>query len=133
MGLIPNPKEFQDEWFEVAHRVVRRIAQEPEILAMKEDYKAHKALTLEQRSQFISVANKVKGVVMHEIYGPEGSEDSAAFTKRWRTWYDTKGVVSADQGERRLTNEEHIVYSSTPDAEEFFLNLEKIDHEASSQ
>lgn len=118
-----STNEFQAEWFELARKVVARIAADPAIADMRAYYAAHGSLTLEQRSEFVAVANRVKTAVMHEAYGPEGSPEFEEFTARWRHWYDTKGVSSTDQGDRRLTNEEHIVYSSTPDAEEFFSNL----------
>ncbi|MBP9686922.1 MAG: hypothetical protein KBD66_03955 [Candidatus Doudnabacteria bacterium] len=115
--------EFQAEWFELAKDVVARIAADPAVAEMRAYFREHGSLTLDQRSEFVAVANRVKSAVMHEAYGPEGSTGFEEFTRRWRHWYDTKGVSSTDQGDRRLSNEEHIVYSSTPDAEEFFANL----------
>lgn len=118
-----STNEFQAEWFELAKKVVARIAADPAVAEMRAYYAEHGSLTLEQRSEFVAVANRVKTAVMHEVYGQEGSPEFEEFTARWRHWYDTKGVSSTDQGDRRLSNEEHIVYSSTPDAEEFLSNL----------
>lgn len=123
MDATPKSEKFALEWFDFAKQVVDRIALDPEILAMKEDFLKDRRLSLEQRSQFIAIANRIKYEVMYENYGDEGTDTFMRFTERWREWYDTKGVVSNSQAGRRLTNEEHIVYSSTPDAEEFFMNL----------
>jgi hypothetical protein len=119
-----NIHMFATEWFALAKTIVERIGQDPEIIAMRKDYQEKGQLTLDQRGQFIAVANRIKGEVMHGEYGPDGSDTYKQFTERWRHWYDNKGVVSNSQVGRRLTNEEHIVYSSTPDAEEFFRNME---------
>jgi hypothetical protein len=97
---------------------------------MHKEFRASGQLSFEQRSQFIAITNRVKSEVIHETYGPDGSEGYLAFKARWRYWYDTKGVVSTYQGDRRLTNEEHIIYSSTPEAAEFFLNFEYAEDEA---
>lgn len=125
MSPDPSTNEFQAEWFDLAKKVVARIAADPVIAGMRASFTEHGSLTLEQRSEFVGVANRVKSAVMHEVYGPEGSSEFEEFTRRWRHWYDTKGVSSTNQGDRRLSNEEHIVYSSTPDAEEFFSNLQE--------
>lgn len=121
----PKVQEFESEWFKFATVVVNRIAQDPEIVPMRELYKSGGKLSFEQRSQFIAVANRVKMAVMHETYGADHSEDFEKFKERWKHWYNHKGVVSTGQIGRRLSNEEHIVYSSTPEAEEFFINIEK--------
>lgn len=121
----PKVNDFESEWFEFATNVVNRIAQDPEIVPMWDFYKAGNKLSLEQRSQFIAAANRVKMAVMHETYGLDSSESFEAFKERWKHWYNHKGVVSTGQIGRRLSNEEHIVYSSTPEAEEFFINMEK--------
>lgn len=125
MVLPSETQAFQEEWFNLAKVIVARVAADPEIVAMYDDFKASKSLTFEQRSQFIAITNKVKGQVLHETYGPEESDSFKQFQARWRNWYDTKGVTSALLGDRRLTNEEHIVYSSTPEAVEFFINIER--------
>lgn len=121
----PKVQDFESEWFEFATKVVNRIAKDPEIVSMWDLYKAGNKLSLEQRSQFIAVANRIKMEVMHETYGVDASESFETFKERWKHWYNHKGVVSTNQIGRRLTNEEHIVYSSTPEAEEFFINMEK--------
>lgn len=125
MSENPDLEDFAAEWFNVAKTVVQRIGEDPEIVAMREHYQANGAVTMENRSSFIAIANRIKNAVIAELYGPKGSDQFAVFHKRWRHWYDHKGVISPGQAGRRLTNEEHIVYSSTPEAEEFFRNMEK--------
>lgn len=124
MNPSPDSEKFAQEWFDLAKKVVDRIALDSEILEMKKDFLAHKNLTFEQRSKFISIANRIKYEVMHELYGADGTDSFVQFSDRWREWYNSKGVVSNSQLGRRLTNEEHIIYSSTPEAEEFFRNME---------
>ncbi len=116
--------KFAQEWFNLAKKVVDRISLDSEIKEMKKDYLANKSLSFEQKSRFIAISNRVKYEVMHELYGAEGSESFNQFSDRWRDWYNSKGVVSNSQLGRRLSNEEHIIYSSTPEAEEFFRNME---------
>ncbi len=132
MTSDPKTNAFEAEWFDLAKKIVSQIAADPEIMEMRASFAETHTLTFEQRSQFVSIANKVKAAVMHEVYGAEATPEFEEFKERWRNWYDNKGVTSTNQGLRRLTNEEHIVYSSTPDAEEFFSNLEHTTSEASS-
>lgn len=118
-----DSQKFAAEWLDVARQIVARIYQDEVVQRLHEEYVAHGSFTLEQRSDFIAIANKVKGAVLHELYGPDGSASFEEFQARWRNWYDHKGTLP--QENRRLTNEEHIIYSSTPDVEEFFSNFDR--------
>lgn len=123
MSTSTEPKQFKDEWFELAKVIAERIYADSEVQHLRQSFEANKKLTFEERSNFITIANRIKYEVIHETYGPDGSESFNEFKKRWRDWYDNKGVISTSQAGRRLTNEEHIIYSSTPEAEEFFINF----------
>ena len=124
MHASPDTVKFAEEWFDLAKKVVERIALDSEIMGMKKDFLAHKSLSLEQKSRFIAITNRIKYELIHELYGADGTDSFIKFSLRWREWYDSKGVLSDSQFGRRLTNEDHIIYSSTPEAEEFFRNME---------
>ncbi|MBL8031178.1 MAG: hypothetical protein JNK33_02545 [Candidatus Doudnabacteria bacterium] len=118
-----DSQKFAAEWLDVAQQIVARIYAEEAVQRLHESYATHGSFTLEQRSDFIAIANRVKSTVLHELYGPEGSSSFQEFQLRWRNWYDHKGTLP--QENRRLTNAEHIIYSSTPDVEEFFSNFDR--------
>lgn len=118
-----DSQKFAVEWLDVAQQIVARIYTDEVVQRLHEDYVAHGAFSFEQRSDFIAIANRVKGEVLHELYGPDGSTSFQDFQGRWRNWYNHKGTLP--QENRRLTNEEHIIYSSTPDVEEFFSNFDR--------
>lgn len=118
-----DSQKFAAEWLEVAQQIVAKIYQDEVVQRLHEEYAAHGSFTLEQRSDFIAIANRVKGTVLHELYGSDESPSFVEFQGRWRNWYDHKGIHP--QENRRLTNEEHIIYSSTPDVEEFFSNFDR--------
>ncbi len=123
MSHDADPKIFEREWFDLAEQIVKRISEDGLIQELNRVFKTNGSLTLEQRSDFIAIANRIKYEVIHETYGEDGSSSFIQFRDRWRHWYNHKGVASTAQAGRKLTNAEHIVYSSTPDAEEFFKNV----------
>lgn len=117
-----DPKKFEEQWFALAEVVCQRIYNVPEVKAMKARIAGSGHLTLEESSDFISIANRVKYEVIYEMVGPKTSSTYAAFEQAWRNWFDHKTRTSEQLAGHKLTNAEHIVYSSTPDPEEFLLN-----------
>lgn len=119
MSLTEENQSFENEWLEVAKEICRRILDVSEIKAMKEHLKTTGFLSVEERSAFIGVANKVKYDVIYERYGKPGTQTFEEFNARWKAWFNDKDGDTVSHWGKRLTNEEHIIFGSTPDPEEF--------------
>lgn len=119
MALTAENKKFEDEWLIVAKEICHRILEVPEIKAMRDSLKSTGFLTVEQRSAFIGVANKTKYDIIYEKYGKPGTDTFEEFNARWKAWFNDKDSDTVSHWGRRLTNEEHIIFGSTPDPEEF--------------
>lgn len=124
-----NSTEFEQKWFELAERICLRIYQQPEVKEMRKRFKAGERLTEEERSNFIAIANRVKYEVIYEEYGQQGTQEFEHFRQQWKYWFNHKEGTSDQLHGRRLTNAEHIVYSSTPDPEEFLSNGKFLDEQ----
>lgn len=122
MGAPFDSDEFQKQWFALAEDICKRIYDEPAIQELKDHFKNGQRLTPEERSSFISTANRVKYEVIQERYGKMGTAEFAEFEKAWKHWFNNKKGTSEQLNGRRLTNAEHVVYSSTPDPEEFLAS-----------
>ena len=114
--------QFEEQWLKIAEEVCSRILVVPEIQTMRERVKAGVILTPEDRSDFISISNRVKYEVIHELFGLYGTDGFKVFREAWKHWFNNKNAPKFQLEHRRLTNAEHIVYSSTPDPEEFLTN-----------
>lgn len=123
MQVSHDSTTFEKDWFTLAEKVCQHIYEQPNIQAMVEQFKAGKRLTEDERSDFISTANRVKYEVIYAEYGEKGSETFEEFKTAWKHWFNNKKGTSEQLNGRRLTNAEHIVYSSTPDPEEFLSNF----------
>lgn len=122
--IMQNSNEaFESEWFMLAEKVCERIYRQPEIQEMKNHFTKDGRLTEAERSNFIAIANRVKYDVIHEQFGDKGSQEFEEFRKVWLHWFNNKKGTSEQLHGRRLTNAEHIVYSSTPDPDEFMSNF----------
>ena len=119
MALTPDNHAFETEWLEVARDICRKILENPEVKQMKESLKASGFLTVEQRSSFIGVANKIKYDVIYEKYGKPGTDTFEEFNVRWKAWFNNKDGETVNHWGKKLNNEEHIIFGSTPDPEEF--------------
>ncbi len=119
MALTPENQSFENEWLQVAKEICRRILELPEIQNMRETLKAAGFLTVEQKSTFVGIANKVKYDVIYEKYGKPGTNTFEQFNARWKCWFNDKDGDTVSHWGKRLTNEEHIIFGSTPDPEEF--------------
>lgn len=124
MQASMDASEFEKAWKELAEVVCLRIYKEPEVQEMKKTFDAKHSLTYEQKSAFISIANRIKYEVIHERFGADGSPEYEAFKKAWEHWFDNKQTTSKQFEGRRLTNAEHVLFSSTPNPEEFLSNFE---------
>lgn len=118
-----DTQTFETLWVELAQQICHSIYAEPEIQEMKIRFQSKGMVTLQDRSDFITIANRIKYKVIHEIFGPQGSEGYKKFQNAWQHWFNTKTVPKFQTEHRQLTNAEHIVYSSTPSPEEFLVNV----------
>ena len=112
---------FEKEWIELSKKICERIYAEPSIQEMKSRFQSSGIVSSQDRSDFITVANSVKNRVIAELFGPESSEEHKKFKEAWQHWFNTKTAPRFQLENRKLTNAEHIVYSSTPSPEEFWL------------
>lgn len=119
MATNPVNLEFEKEWMALAKQVCQQILEVPEIKNMKEYLKKNGFLTVEQRGEFIGVANKVKYDLIYEKYGKPGTATFEEFNTRWKAWFNDKDSDAVSHLGKHMTNEEHIIYGSTPDPEEF--------------
>lgn len=118
-----DAQKFELEWRALAEQICLRIYQTPEVQAMKADFDANGRLSFEQKSRFIAIANEIKYEAIYEKYGVKGSDGFKNFTRHWQHWFENKGLPGEEQQNRKITNSEHIIYSSTPDPEEFIANF----------
>lgn len=118
-----DTRMFEAQWTELARQICQRIYAEPEIQQMKFRFQNSGVVSLQDRSDFITIANLVKYKVIHEIFGAEGSQGYTKFQEAWQHWFNTKTAPKFQLEHRKLTNAEHIVYSSTPSPEEFLINV----------
>lgn len=125
MDIQDNAAAFEQQWFSLAETICEHIYGQPNIQEMAARFREGKRLTSEERSEFISTANRIKYEVIHERFGDKGTEEFEQFRQAWKHWFNTKKGTSEQLNGRRLTNAEHIVYSSTPDPEEFLANFSK--------
>lgn len=119
MALTAENQAFEEEWIGVAKEIAKRILELPEIKELKNNLNNNGFLSVEEKSQFIAITNKVKYDVIYEKYGKPESDTFEKFNQRWKAWFNNKGTESESRWGKKLTNEEHIIFGSTPDAEEF--------------
>lgn len=119
MPLSTENQEFEKTWLADAKEICQRILDNSEIKTMKDSFRATGFLTVEQQSAFIGVCNKIKYDFIYEKYGQSGTPEFEQFNARWKAWFNDKGSDTVSHWGKRLTNEEHIIFGSTPEPEQF--------------
>lgn len=116
--------QFENEWTDLATQICRAIYHHPRVEELKAALTKNGFLTLEEKSDFINLSDKIKYEMIYSKYGPEVSQGYKDFSEAWKQWFQFKGVSSAkDRGQRNSVD--HILYGSTPDPVEFLMNFEK--------
>jgi hypothetical protein len=115
--------EFEQNWTELGVEICQAIYIDPEIQKLKNSLQKNGFMTLEEKSQFIDICDRVKYEVIYEKYGAEGTEGYKDFSKSWEEWFQKKGVESSKERGQR-SSVDHILFGSTPDPAPFLLHFE---------
>ncbi len=116
--------KFEQEWYELAREICLNIYQGPQIQELKKHLQEEGFLSLEEKSVFINICDKVKYDLIFQKYGPEGSEGYQRFSDAWKEWFRAKGVESK-KGKAQKTIVGHIMFGSTPSPVEFLTKFEE--------
>ena len=115
--------DFEKEWTELGVEICHAIYKNPRVKELKTSLQKNGFLTLEEKSDFINISDKIKYEIIYAKYGPEGSEGYKKFSEAWKDWFQLKGVGSSkERGQRNSVD--HILFGSTPDPAEFLTNFE---------
>lgn len=114
---------FENEWRKLSIRICQAIYTNREAQNLKNSLQKNGFLSVEEKSQFIDICNRLKYEVIYSEYGNEESAGYADFSKLWREWFQNKGVES-EHSKGQRDSVEHVMFGSTPDPEKFLLNFE---------
>jgi len=116
--------EFDEQWNLLGKEICQAIYNNSRVGEIQRSLQKNGFLTLDEKSEFINLSDKIKYEVIYSKYGPEGSDGYIKFSEAWKNWFQTKGVSSSkDRGQRNSVD--HILYGSTPDPVEFLSNFER--------
>jgi len=120
----PNFEIFDAQWIQLGREICQAIYTNPEIQNIKHNLQKNGFLTLEEKSRFIDLCNKIKYDVLYKTYGEEGSKGYKQFSESWNDWFQKKGVESKNNRGQR-SSVDHILFGSTPDPAPFLLHFEE--------
>jgi hypothetical protein len=116
--------EFDKQWLELGKEICLTVYNNPRVAEIKKSLQKNGFLTLEEKSEFINISDRIKYEVIYCKFGPEGSEGYKDFSEAWKNWFQKKGVESShNRGQRNSV--EHILFGSTPDPVQFLNNFEQ--------
>jgi hypothetical protein len=125
---MENPNQaivkFEQEWRELASEICQKIYTTKEAQGIKHQLQKNGFLSLEEKSAFIDLCDKVKYDVIFSKYGKEDSEGYGDFSESWKQWFQQKGVESENNRGQR-SSVDHILFGSTPEPEKFLLHFEE--------
>ena len=123
MNKDSNFEAFNKEWLELGKEICQAIYTDPSVQKIKHALQKNDFLSLDEKSEFINICDKTKYEIIYAKYGGEDTEGYKKFSKNWESWFQEKGVGSAEnRGQRNSV--EHILFGSTPDPEQFLLHFE---------
>jgi len=118
-----NFQTFDAEWVDLAKEICQTIYTNPRTQEIKHSLQKNGFLTLEEKSEFINICDKIKYDIIYATYGDENSPGYKQFSENWGEWFQQKGVGSSqNRGQRNSV--EHILFGSTPDPTQFLLHFE---------
>jgi len=117
-------KQFEQEWVDLAQEIVKRVFANPEIEKIKQDLRDKGSLTWEQKSEFITITDKIKNDLIAERYGAEDSSTYQNFLISWQEWQKERGRRRDKAANLFEENINHFLYGSTPDPEEFLKEFD---------
>ncbi len=119
-----NTENFEKKWLKLSRQICQAIYVKPEAQELKASLQKNGFLSLEEKSKFIDICDKVKYEVIETEFGKEGTEGYVAFSAAWREWFQDKGVESQKNRSQR-DSVDHIMFGSTPDPEQFLMHFEQ--------
>jgi hypothetical protein len=119
-----NFEAFDKEWIELGKQICKAVYAHPNIRKIKNSLEKNGFLTLEEKSEFINICDKIKYEIIYAKFGDEQSEGYKKFSENWKQWFQEKGVGSSqNRGQRNSV--EHILFGSTPDPVRFLTKFEE--------
>lgn len=119
-----DANSFEDIWRKLSIEICQAIYITHEAQKLKAAVQKNGFLSLEEKSEFIDICNRVKYEVIQRHVGKEGTTGYSEFSEHWKDWFQKKGVESAhSKGQRDSV--EHIMFGSTPEPEKFLLHFEQ--------
>ncbi len=116
--------KFQQDWIELAQEIVKRVFANPEIVKIKNDLRVNGSLTWDQKSEFITITDRIKNDLIAERYGAEDSATYQNFLTNWQEWQKERGRRRDKAANLFEENINHFLYGSTPDPEEFLKEFD---------
>jgi hypothetical protein len=117
-------QEFDTLWTKLGREICQAIYTNKESQKIKHSLQKNGYLTLDEKSEFINICDRIKYEVIYNKFGVEGSKSYKDFSDSWKNWFQVKGVESQkDRGQR--SSVDHILFGSTPDPVEFLLHFEE--------
>lgn len=119
-----NFAEFDKDWLQLGKEICQAVYTNPRMQELKHALQKNGFLTLEEKSEFIGVCDKMKYEIIYAKFGAENTEGYKQFSENWNMWFQTKGVESQkNRGQR--SSVDHILFGSTPDPAPFLLHFEE--------
>ncbi|PIR96161.1 MAG: hypothetical protein COT92_02495 [Candidatus Doudnabacteria bacterium CG10_big_fil_rev_8_21_14_0_10_42_18] len=116
--------EFEKQWRILSAKICQTIYIKPEIQELKKVLQSKGFLSVEEKSQFIDICDRIKYEVIQKQYGNEGTGSYKEFSEQWKEWFQNKGVES-EHSKGQKDSVEHIMFGSTPDPARFLMNFEQ--------
>jgi len=116
--------EFEKEWSALGTEICKAIYKNPKVVVLKANLVNNGFLTLEEKSEFINMSDKIKYELIYAKYGAEDSQGYKDFSESWRQWFQQKGVGS-NQNRGQRNSVDHILFGSTPDPVDFLTKFEE--------
>ena len=104
----------------LGREICQAIYTDKEAQRLKHSLQTNGFLTLEEKSTFINLCDRVKYEVIYDRFGKEGSKGYKDFSENWKNWFQVKGVESQKHRGQR-SSVDHILFGSTPDPGPFFI------------
>lgn len=117
-------QDFDNKWSLMGKEICQAIYINPKAQALKQALQKNGFLTLEEKSAFIDLCDKIKYEVIYSKVGPEGTSGYKDFSENWKSWFQKKGVESQKDRSQR-SGVDHILFGSTPDPAPFLLHFEQ--------
>jgi hypothetical protein len=117
-------EDFDKEWIQLGKQICQAVYTHPSIQKIKESLQKNGFLTLEEKSEFINISDKIKYEIIYAKFGDEQSEGYKKFSENWKQWFQEKGVGS-NQNRGQRNSVEHILFGSTPDPVQFLTKFEE--------